>query len=30
MKVKLFTPHAKQRECINRIEETDCKYIIID
>jgi phage terminase large subunit len=30
MDVKLFKPHSKQRECINRIEETDCKYIIID
>jgi hypothetical protein len=30
MNIKLFKPHAKQRECINRIEETDCKYIVID
>ena len=30
MKIKLFKPHSKQRECINRITETDCKYIIID
>ena len=30
MKIKLFKPHTKQRECINRITETNCKYIVID
>lgn len=30
MKVRLFKPHLKQRECINQIEESKSKYIIID
>lgn len=30
MNIKLFKPHPKQRECINRIEESGSKYIIID
>jgi hypothetical protein len=30
MKIKLFKPHTKQRECINRITETNCKFIVID
>jgi len=30
MKVKLFKPHTKQRECINQIESSQSKYIIID
>jgi hypothetical protein len=30
MEIKLFKPHLKQRECINRIESSGSKYIIID
>jgi hypothetical protein len=30
MNIRLFKPHAKQRDCINRITETNCKYIVID
>ena len=30
MDIKLFKPHAKQRECINQIESSLAKYIIID
>jgi PBSX family phage terminase large subunit len=30
MKVELFKPHTKQRECINKITDSSSKYIIID
>lgn len=30
MNVQLFKPHTKQRECINRITESNAKFIIID
>ena len=30
MNIRLFKPHLKQRECINRIESCLAKYIIID
>ena len=30
MEIRLFKPHLKQRECIDRIESSGCKYIIID
>lgn len=29
MNIKLFTPHKTQRECINKIYETNCKYITL-
>jgi len=30
MEIRLFKPHLKQRECIDRIESSGCKYITID
>lgn len=30
MKIKLFKPHVKQRECIDKIEGSNCKYIVVD
>ena len=30
MEIRLFKPHFKQRECIDRIESSGCKYITID